>query len=930
MPSSPSVDKLRAEYRSDTPWVGVARPRLTWQTVSVEDGWLQAGAEIELSRPDGTNRTASIPGRDSVMVDWPFQPLTPHDEVALRVRVDGQDGSRSPWSEPLAIRAGFLGPEEWRAPLIGLAGAVPKTPLLLRRAFTLAHAPRRATLYSTSHGVHQAFINGSEVDDERLKPGWTSYQHRLLHETTDVTSLLQQGENVFGIAAAGGWWTERYGFVDSAREVYGSEVSVAAMLVMEFESGPSITLTTDDSWLGTHQGPLVSSGLYAGEAYDARRAMPGWASPGFDSAGWEKATVLPSLPTPVARVTPPVRATAELPPLEVLTTPSGKTLLDFGQNLVGHVRFNVTGPRGTTITLRHAEVLEEGELCLRTLRSAEATDRYTLAGDGIETWEPRFTFHGFRYVEVEGLPREIVPGDFRAIVVGSDMERTGWFESSDPLLNRFHENVVWSMRGNFLAIPMDCPQRDERLGWTGDIQIFAPTASFLYDSFGFLSSWLTDLALEQEANDGVPPLVIPDALGEVMPAAAWGDASVVVPTVLHERYGDGAVLRQQYDSMRAWADVLIGLAGERHLVFDQFQFGDWLDPTAPPNRPEDAKTNPDLVASAYAIRTWTLLESAANELGLESDALKYGGQAARGRASFLDEFVSPNGRMASESPAAYALAICFGLYRDEAQQRAMGERLATLCREAGYRLTTGFVGTPLLCDALTLTGNEHVAFRLISQTECPSWLYPVTMGATTTWERWDSMLEDGSVNPGEMTSFNHYALGSVADWLHRTVAGLSPLEPGYRHFRMAPTPGDWLTNARAEFRSPYGLISCSWRMIEDRLEVSVQVPPNATCEVVLPGQDAMTVGSGAHSWTVEGTSTRAPMPPASLESSLADIIDQPAAHRVLIDAYRSHAPQEAEEFRRRTKWTNGKSLREALNRAPKALLGDLEERFGRG
>jgi alpha-L-rhamnosidase len=579
--------------------------------------------------------------------------------------------------------------------------------------------------------------------------------------------------------------------------------------------------------------------------------MPGWSTPGFDDSGWLDArTDTAKAITPVARTAPPVRATEELPVAEVITTPSGRTVLDFGQNLVGHLRIRVSGREGDTVVLRHAEVLEHGELGVRPLRHAKATDRYTLAGNGVETWEPAFTFHGFRYAEIQGWPGEFDPADVTAVVVHSDMDRTGWFDSSHEQLNRLHENVVWGMRGNFLSIPTDCPQRDERLGWTGDIQVFSPTASYLFDADGFLASWLEDLALEQEAAQGVP-FIVPDVLDWAKtPAAAWGDAAAVVPSVLYERFADRGTLERQYPSMKGWVEQIRTLAGDRRLWEGGFQFGDWLDPDAPADEPGKAKTDHDITASAYLFRSSQLVARAARVLGLEEDAKRYEDFAEEVREAWLREYVTPAGRVVSDAQTAYALAIMFDLATDADLRDRLGDRLAQLVERADHRIGTGFVGTPLIQDALVRTGHAVTARALLLQTGVPSWLYPVTMGATTIWERWDSMLEDGTINPGEMTSFNHYAFGAIADWMHRTLAGLSPLEPGYRRLVVAPVPLAGLDWAATEHETPYGRAAVRWEAVGGEVVVRATVPPNTAALVTLPGRESEEVGSGEYEWTV--------------------------------------------------------------------------------
>lgn len=906
---------LRAEYRSDTGTVATSTPRLTWKSATITPGWVQASAEIESAR-----EIVTTIGRDSVLVEWPFAPLAAGETRSVRVRVSGADGSVSDWSSAIDVTAGFLADGAWQAAMVGLADpSGPAQPVLLRTEFVATAPVAKATLYATAHGVYQAYVNGTAVDDQILKPGWTAYQWRLIHETTDVTALVAEGSNALAVSLAGGWFTETYGFMDSAKRYYGDDAAVAVQLELEYTDGSTQLVVTDASWRATGEGPVTESGIYSGESYDATKAMDGWSRYGFDDSAWGPVRVSQEFPTPVPRSAPAVRAIEEVAPVEVITSPSGATILDFGQNLVGRLRITVDGERGRELTLRHAEVLEHGELGVRPLRNAKATDRYILAGGGAETWEPQFTFHGFRYASVENWPGVLDPTSVIAVVIHSDMERTGWFDSSHELINRLHENVVWGMRGNFLYLPTDCPQRDERLGWTGDIQVFSPTASYLYNVDGFLSGWLEDLALEQKANKGVVPFIVPDVLGGFPePAAAWGDAATIVPWVLYERFGDLGVLGAQYASMKSWADTLIALAGDRYLWEGKFQFGDWLDPDAPADFPAEAKTDPDIVASAHLYHSVDIVSKAAGVLGNTSDAEKYAITAATIKRAFLREYVTESGRIVSDAQTGYGMAIVFGLYRSEKEKQRMGDRLAWLVRAAGYRIGTGFVGTPLVAEALEQTGHLHVASRLLTQTENPSWLYPVTMGATTIWERWDSILEDGSINPGEMTSFNHYALGAIADWMHRTLAGLAPAIPGYRELRIAPqliAGFEWATSSH---ETPYGLASAGWARVDrSTVRVEATVPPNATAEVWLPGaSEAVSVGSGTHHWTVVAPSTEVTHGEVTLFSDLGEIVDDPQAYATISDAIAEHSPDAARVFRTHTTWAYGMPLVGTLHQLP--------------
>ena len=546
--------------------------------------------------------------------------------------------------------------------------------------------------------------------------------------------------------------------------------------------------------------------------------------------------------------------------MKVWTSPAGATLVDFGQNLVGWLRFTVQGESGTEITIRHAEVLEHDELGTRPLRSAKATDRFILSG-GVDRFEPTKTFHGFRYAEVTGWPGELTVGSLEAVVVHSDLTRTGLFECSDELLNQLHRNVVWGLKGNFLDVPTDCPQRDERLGWTGDIAAFAPTAAYLYDVSGFLSNWLVDVDLEQSHADGMVPFVVPDVLKYMkIPAefptpnstAVWSDAAVWVPWALYQAYGDGAALARQYPAMTAHARRVEGMLSDTGLWDTGFQFGDWLDPQAPPDEPFKAKADNGVVATACYYRTLREVSATAELLGESDDAGYFSDLADRVRSAFLKHYVTDGGRVLSDCATVYALAIEFGLL-EGADRQGAGDRLAELVRDNGFRISTGFAGTPFVTDALTTTGHLSEAYDLLLERECPSWLYSVTMGATTVWERWDSMLPDGTINPGEMTSFNHYALGAVADWMHRTIAGIAPLKPGYDRVLIAPQPGGGLTWAKGALDTRHGTIATDWSLDgAGQLSLRVSVPEGVEATVRLPDGTEETVGAGNHEFTAAG------------------------------------------------------------------------------
>ncbi|WP_432563624.1 alpha-L-rhamnosidase [Kineococcus sp. SYSU DK003] len=916
--------RLRAELRTDTPFVATPRPRLSWTVQTAEENWLQRSVELR-----SHDELVQLQDGRSVLLDWPFTPLAAGEERTVQVRVTATSGSVTGWSEPLTVRSGFVADGAWTARPIGLSTPDrPAQPVLLRTTFTVDQPVQRATLFWSALGAAELLVNDQPVDEDVLSPGWTTYSERLVHETVDVTALVHPGVNVLAASLAGAWYTEVFGFGETATRTFGEQPRLLAQLHLQFADGTSRVVATDGDWRVSGEGLVVDSGIYAGEHQDARRAVVGWAGTGFDDGDWEPADVLAAeVPVPEARIAPPVRRTDEFPVAQVTPSAGGGHVLDFGQNLVGRLRLRVAGPAGTTIVVRHAEVLQDGELCTYPLRGAAATDTFVLSGQGEEVFEPRFTFHGFRYAEITGWPGEFDPAAVTAVVLGSDNVRTGWFDSSHALLNKLHENVVWGMRGNFLSIPTDCPQRDERLGWTGDIQIFGRTAAFLYDVDGFLTSWLRDVDREQHLTGGYVPMVVPSAqqgLGRSI-VAAWGDAATVVPWTLYERFGDLGVLRDQYWSMRTWVETVLAETDGDGLWDDCVQLGDWLDPSAPADKPDRAKVAADVVATAYLAHSLQIVADSAALLGESTDAERYARLAEQSRQAFRDEYVTPNGRITSDAPTAYALALQFDVVTDPATRQRLSDRLAELVRADGYRIGTGFVGTPLVMDGLSAGGNLYAASRLLLQTDCPSWLYAVTMGATTIWERWDSMLPDGSVNTGDMTSFNHYAFGAVADWLHRVVAGLAPAEPGYRRLRIAPTPIPGLDHAAARHLTPYGLASVGWRREGGHVVVQAVVPANTTAVVDLgPGRTAE-VGSGAHTWTIAAPAEPSPVAARfDLDTSLSDVIDDPELHRTFVELVRHHDPVRAKKLDDPV-WTKGVTVRYFLLFASIALTEAVEQ-----
>ena len=836
------VSGLRVEYLTNPLGIDAERPRLSWRITSGERNTVQAAYQIQVTRNErliwDSGRTA---GDSSVFVEYGGPALESRRRYGWRVRVWDAQGRVSPWSAPAWWEVGLLQSSDWAAAWIGAApsptDSVGGPSPLLRRAFRVSGVVTRARLYATSLGLYEVHLNGARVGDQLFTPGWTSYHHRLQYQTYDVTNLLKPGDNAVGAVLGDGWYRGQLGF-DGGRNVYGKRIGLRMQLEILYQDGRIEHVSSDSLWK-TATGPILASDIYGGETYDARLERAGWASAGYDDRTWAPVV---SLDPPKSRLlTPessPVRRVGELRPVGIRRTSSGETVFDLGQNFTGWARLKVRGPAGTVVTMRFAEVLDrDGNLYTANLRRANQTDRYTLKGGDEEIYEPHFTFHGFRYVGVTGLPARADTGAITGIVVSSDLQETGSFETSDSLLNRLQQNIIWGQRSNFLDVPTDCPQRDERLGWTGDAQVFAPTAAFNMDVAGFFAKWLGDVAADQDPGGSIP-WVIPDVLAadssNASGTAGWSDAAVIVPWTMYLAYGDRRLLERQYPSMRAWVEFERRRAGPDLIWQPGWQFGDWLalhsdDPSYP-----GATTLTDFIATAYFAHSADLVARAARALGKESDAALYDKLFRDVRAAFNREFVSAGGRVGENTQTAYALALGFNLLPDSLVAPA-GERLATAVRGRGMHLTTGFLGTPQLLPVLSATRHFDVAYGLLMQRTYPSWLYPITRGATTMWERWDGIRADSSFQDAGMNSFNHYAFGAVGDWMYRTIGGISldSSAPGGKRVRIAPRPGGALTRARASLETPYGKVSSSWRLGDRDFVLEASVPPNTTGDVVL-------------------------------------------------------------------------------------------------
>ena len=840
------VDKLVTEYHINPIGIDVEIPRFSWQLVSKENNVIQTAYEIRVaaSEKDLKNKenlvwtSEKVNSSQSVNISYKGRALQSSERLYWQVRVWDQNNKLSKWSEPAYWEMGILNKKTWKSDWITMKGEERSNTSLpsqyYRKEFSLPKKVSSARVYVTSLGLYNLFINGKKVGNQEFTPGYTSYKKRIQYQTYDVTSMLQKN-NAIGAVLGDGWYRGYLGW-DGLRSYYGDTLALFAQLHVEYTDGTSEVITTNNSWKSNY-GPIQKSDIYNGETYDARLEMSGWSSPNFDDSTWKETKVLNhSKDILVASNGLPVRITQKIKPIKTIKTPKGELVFDLGQNIVGWANIKVHGKKGDTVTLKFAEVLDkEGNFFTKNLRAAEATDRFILKGNGKEVFQPHFTFHGFRFIKVEGATP--VADDITGIVIHSDMKETGTFTTSDPLINQLQSNIQWGQRDNFLDIPTDCPQRDERVGWTGDTQVFSMTAGFNFDVASFYTKWLKDLALDQQPNGEVPN-IIPDMWNNKLGGTTgWGDAAVIVPWTVYQTYGDIRILEQQYESMKAWVDYMKKNAGDDYLWNqNRWHWGDWLAYHSDKPDYAGSVTEKDLIATAYFKYSTTLFSKAAEILGRKEDAKKYKALADKVKEAFIQEYITPNGRLMSHTQTAYALALSFDLVPDHLIQKSANYFAADV-KKFGH-LTTGFLGTPLLCSTLSKIGRDDLAYMLLNRKEYPSWLYPVTQGATTIWERWDTQKPDGTIIDG-MNSFNHYAYGAIGEWMYNHIGGISidPKKPGYKHILFNPHPGGGLTHANAEIKSLYGVVKSSWKIEHGIFIYNISIPPNTTGTVILKTTD---------------------------------------------------------------------------------------------
>ncbi|GLW27600.1 family 78 glycoside hydrolase catalytic domain [Actinoplanes regularis] len=715
----------------------------------------------------------------------------------------------------------------------GTQVTVPAPAPYLRKGFVIGKPVARARLFTTALGLHDTYLNGTRVGTERLAPGWTDYTKRLQYRGYDVTAQLQQGDNVLGAVVGNGWYSGNVGFAGS--RLWGASPWYSAQLVVRYTDGTSSTLLTDSSWRSAPSS-ILADDLYQGEDQDARRAVADWNRPGFDDAAWATATVSTAAkPTLVAQVDPGVTVQQEITPVAITQPKPGVFVADLGQNFAGWDRLRVRGAAGTKVTLRHAEILNaDGTVYTANLRAAQATDTFTLAGTGAdEVFEPRFTVHGYRYVEITGFPGTPTTSSLTGLAAWTAGAATGTFTTSDAMINSVQHAILWGARSNLLSIPTDCPQRDERLGWTGDIAAFAATSTFNFDTRGLLGKFADDLT-DAQRPDGAFTDVAP-FVSAGSGTAGWGDAGVIVPYQLWQRYGDLRVVDEHFDAMARWIEYLRSTAGG-DLIRDHQTYGDWLN--------VDDNTANDLTSTAYFGWSTRLVARMAAATGRTTQAQTYSALADQIAAAFANRFIAADGTVSGNTQTGYVLALAFGLV-PAARVQAVADKLAAKVATRDGHLSVGFMGVENLLPVLAEHNHLDTAYQILRQPGYPGWGYMISRGATTIWERWDGIRTDGTLQDPGMNSFNHYGLGSVGDWLYRTVGGVAPATPGYGRVLIAPRPGGGLTSATSDLTTAYGRTRSSWTKSGSTLTMSVTVPPNATATVRVPASSAASVNPPA-------------------------------------------------------------------------------------
>lgn len=902
---------LRSEYLVEPLGLDTPRPRLSWVVESGERGQRQAAYQIlvatsaeKIDRGVGDLwDTGKVPDDATNQIVYGGLPLQARATCYWKVRVWDSQNQPSEWSFVSTWTMGLLEKTDWKAEWINYRDddtmkasqqeIVLQPARYYRRDFAAENGVRRATIYATVLGIYQLYLNGQEISDARFAPGWSDYKERVYYNTYDATELVRQGGNALGAIVADGWYSGYvgygllvgYGPEKSGRYFYGKTPALMAQLEIEYEDGTTETISTDGEWT-VSTGPLLEADILMGETYDARLEMPGWNTPGFDDSEWE--TAIPAEENPTikrqyfdrggerevnlsfeepeelqAYPAEPIRKIDTLNPVGITEPEPGTYIFDMGQNFSGVVRLHTQGPEGTRIRLRFGEMLhQDGRLMTENLRRARATNHYVLRGDPAgEVYEPQFTYHGFQYVEVTGLSHEPDLDTIQGIVLHSDIRLTSSFECSDPMVNQLFSNMVWTQRANFFEVPTDCPQRDERLGWTGDAQIYVETAAYNADVAAFMTKWMDDLEEAQLANGAFPdyaPYPMQHGRSGKAYATGWADAGIIVPYAIYQMYGDTRVIERHYEAMRRFMDFRLRRSPDFLGVVDGNTWGDWLS--------IGSETPIDFIDTVYFAISAKKMSEMAEAVGKSDDAVTYSEVFANIRGMFAEKYINEEGMLTVDNQTAYVLALTTGLIPDE-RLPAIQKHLVKLVRDNGYRMTTGFLGTKPLMFALSDAGYGDTATRLLQSRGFPSWGYSVVNGATSIWERWNSYTKEDGFGNATMNSFSHYAFGAVGQWMFQKLAGIEPASPGFKEIRIRPHVPDADSNpdqdpihwVNARYDSIHGPIEVAWmKQKEGGFTMKTVIPANTTAVIYIPATSAAAVTEGGQAimthpdLTVEG------------------------------------------------------------------------------
>jgi alpha-L-rhamnosidase len=845
-----STYDLTCEHLTNPIGIDVKKPRLSWKLKSDKRNTSQTAYLIEVSESTDFNKksivwTSTKVNSSTSILQMYAGPLKSRTRYFWRVKVWDNQSQESTWSAPSLFETGLLSKSEWVAKWIEIPNDTMRISpaIMLRKDFPIKKKIKEAKAYVTAHGIYELYLNGQKIGDQVLTPGWTSYNKRLQYQVYDVTNQINQGKNAVGAMLADGWYRGNLGW-QNKYAVYGNQRGLLCQIHVKYTDNSEEIITSDADWKASQAGPIRMADIYNGETFDATKTISDWATPAFNDSKWHPVQVANyNNDVLVASMGAPIKRIQEIIPVRIFRTPKGTLVADFGQNMVGWVKLKIKGQSGTRLKMQHAEVLDKyGEFYTDNLRTAQATATYIIGQTNVEeTYEPRFTFFGFRYFAIEGLPANatLTNDNLTAVVVHSEIAPTGDFSCSNPLINQLQSNIKWGQKGNFLDVPTDCPQRDERLGWTGDAQAFVRTATFNANVSAFFTKWLADVKADQ-CPGGEVPFVVPDALNPqgsltVPTSAGWGDVAVIAPWTIYEVYGDKTLLAEQYGSMKAWVEYIRSKSGNNLIWKNGSVFGDWLFyvPASGSTREADGHTNQNYIATAFFAYSTKLTAQAAQVLGKTEDAKMYNELFEQIKVKFNNEYVTPSGRTASDSQTSYILALMFDLLPENQRPKAV-EYLVEDIKGRKNHLSTGFLGTPYITKVLSDNGQTDVAYDLLFQETYPSWLYPVKMGATTIWERWDGQKPDSTFQTTGMNSFNHYAYGAIGDWMYRVVAGIEIGEAGYKHILIQPHPTTKLDFAKASFESSYGQIVSHWSREGGKMKLQVEVPANTTATIMLP------------------------------------------------------------------------------------------------